>query len=177
MAIKLLLSQGLPHGTLFHATFVTLQILTVSKRSWKRISSHLSNFSCFVSLVVDILSFLCCAAIMFLELAHYKFWLLCYVMLSISVHSPTGQLDHVTLHLQKFSTCIYIYINNNTLRYVSYNVYTFNMFIYKYNLHNIFTLCFYLVHFIFKDTLNALWNFQTIFLYKQAAILNFFVSC
>ena len=30
---KLLLSQGLPHGTLFHATFVTLQILTVSKRS------------------------------------------------------------------------------------------------------------------------------------------------
>ena len=82
MGIKLLLSQGLPHGTLFHATFVTLQILTVSKRSWKRISSHLSNFSCFVSLVVVILSFLCCAAIMFLELVLYKFWLLCYVMLT-----------------------------------------------------------------------------------------------
>ena len=81
MGIKLLLSQGLPHGTLFHVTFVTLQILTVSKRSWKRISSHLSNLSCFVSLVVVILLFLCCAAIMFLELAHYKFWLLCYVML------------------------------------------------------------------------------------------------
>ena len=43
-------------------------------------------FSCFVSLVVGIMSFLCCPAIMFLELAHYKFWLLCYVVCYCVLH-------------------------------------------------------------------------------------------
>ena len=91
MGIKLLLSQGLPYGTLFHAT--TLQILTVSKKSWKRISSHLSSFFLALYLLLMLLCrFSCCAAIMFLESVHYKFWLLCYVMLCYGLWAKCTQL-------------------------------------------------------------------------------------
>ena len=89
MGIKLLLPQGLPYGTLFNATFMTLQILTVSKRSSKQISSNLSNFvllciccCCYYDFFFSF--FFCRAAIMFLELAHYKFCLLWYVMFTVA---------------------------------------------------------------------------------------------